>query len=108
MHYDLLIITNEKVPTHLLNGLNYLVLPENDHLLSPYITKKQDTFDYLIISNFQIIMNFDVVNDNQIIITNHYFQTSLNHIFAIGNSNFSVKPLMEQWQTIINFIKTGE
>ncbi|MGD9886852.1 MAG: hypothetical protein AB7T03_02670 [Bacilli bacterium] len=108
MHYDLLIITNEKVPTHFLNGINYLVLSENDHLLSPFLTKKQDTFDYLIISNYQIISHFDVINDNQIIITNHYFQTSISHIFAIGKCNFSVKPLLEQWQTIINYIKNGE
>ena len=96
MHYDLLIITNAPIPTHLFTNINFLVVGEEQILVSPYATNHKLTFDYLIFSNPQTVAKIDLLRDNTTIITNYYLQTSLSHIFAIGDCNQSSRLCHQQ------------
>lgn len=104
MHYNLLIITNGVVPIHHLKHFNYLLLDEKTNLETNYLTCNGITFDYLIFSNITNLKNVDLLKENDFVITNMYFQTNYEHIFAIGPINHSHLPIETQWEIIIHFL----
>ncbi|MGD9604921.1 MAG: hypothetical protein AB7V00_02035 [Bacilli bacterium] len=108
MHYDLLIITDEIIPANLLSNINYCIKNNEVKLISPYETNSHITFDYLIFSNPSSIEKIDLLKEDSYIVTNLFFQTSIDHMFAIGSCNKSQKAIQEQWEIILNFIKFGE
>lgn len=104
MHYDLVIITSEKLDNQLLKKFSYLILDDTHFLIDEYQTSNNIQFDYAIITNKNALKKLKLVlNDDQQVITNYFFQTSEEHIFLIGN-NQSKKSLSEQFDHVLDFL----
>ncbi|NLD26657.1 MAG: hypothetical protein GX661_04775 [Acholeplasmataceae bacterium] len=104
MHYDLLIISKENLKHPLLKEFAYSSLDPGHYLVNPYETDNHLSFDYLIFDDFNVVKNIDIMIDGGIIITNCYFQTNYEHLFALGKINGSTLPLSEQLQRILEFL----
>lgn len=104
MHYDLVIITSEKLEDQLLDKFNYLILDNNHFLINEYQTNNNIQFDYVIATNKNALKNMKLIlNDDLQIITNYFFQTSEEHIFLIGD-NQSPKTLSAQFHHVLDFL----
>ena len=104
MHYDLIIISNLDLKNEIFENINYLILDDSHYLINPHLTNTNINFDYLIFSNIDSVKNLDLLTDNNFIITNSYFQTNLDHIFAIGKINNSQKSIDQQLVDIKDFL----
>jgi thioredoxin reductase len=104
MHYDLIIISDFQLEDTLLENLNYLHIDSKHYLLTPFETNNHLTFDYLIFSNLETIKELEILIDNHQVITNYYFQTNFDHLFAIGKINGSNFPLEIQLKRILEFL----
>jgi thioredoxin reductase len=108
MHFDLVIISNLPVPVEKLKNINYCVYDESTFLQNHYQTSNHITFDYVIVSNPKTLTKIEVLKDFDKIITNQYFQTSIEHIFVVGDYNQSCLSIERQWESIISFLLSGE
>jgi len=104
MHYQLIIISNDKYVNSSLNNIDYLYLDESHSLKDYYHTDNNLSFDYLIFKNLETINNLDILVDDDKVITNYYFQTNYDHIFAIGKINNSKLEENDQVNKILEFL----
>lgn len=105
MHYDLIIITNYKLDESLLAGFNYLIANDaivNDNKTITY-HGQTFTYDYLIID--KLIDNIKTLRENKRIITNQFFETSIENVYAIGPINNSPLDINSQLKIIVNHLK---
>jgi hypothetical protein len=103
MHYDLIIISDydsEKI----FEGINHLQLHPPHYLIGLNETDNHLTFDYLIFSNPETLGNQKVLCDQDKIITNYFFQTSLEHLFCIGPISGSYLNPKLHFQKIKDFL----
>ena len=108
MHYDLIILTDRPVPSSLFEGINHLVISQERFLVDLYHLDDGNSFDYLIFSNIDAVSCIDVLIDFEAVVTNNNFQTSHDHIFAIGPINNSKTRISDQWSIIADFLKYNE
>lgn len=104
MQYSIIIISNNIKKT---NFNNLLILkPHNLSIIDQNTIKYENEiiyFDYLIIdSDFK--NNLNLVKDNDKYVTNCYHQTSLENIFAIGDSSHSSKDIDAQLNDIYEYL----
>lgn len=105
MHVDLVIISKLDLDLSLFSDINHLVI-EPKEIHRNYIINLNDekiTFDYLIID--RLVSELPILKENKHIITNQFFETSIENIFAIGEINSSNKSLHEQLKIISEYIK---
>ena len=104
MYKQLVIVTSSIINEEILNDMDYLILPSLD-LISLYqgkINNEEIDFDYLIIDHK---ITKRLMSEDGYIITNNYFETSIDNYFAFGSCIKSDKTINEQLETIINYIK---
>lgn len=104
-HYDILVITNNKIDTTLFKDLNCLIIPHADIELN-ICTYSGVTFtwDYLITDNGEILSNFDLLTEDGFYVTNCFFQSTIDEIFVVGKLNHSTYDLNSQISIIIDFL----
>ena len=103
MHYSVIIISNNIKETKF---HNYLIISDNLSIIDQNTVKYQNElyyFDYLIIEK-DTKNNLNLIKDNDKYITNCYHQTSLDHVFAIGESSYSSKDVNVQLQEIYEYL----
>lgn len=105
MHIDLIIISKLILDLQIFSDLNYLVIEPKEIHRNYIITNTDEkiTFDYLIID--RLIPGLPILKENKHIITNQFYETSLENVFAIGEINSSSKSLSVQLNTIYDYIK---
>ena len=104
MQYSIIIISNKINQTFfensiIINNCNLSIIDQNA------IKYQNDIlyFDYLIIENdFKNSLN--LIKDNDKYITNCHHQTSIDNIFAIGDSSYSSKDINDQLKDIYEFL----
>lgn len=86
--------------------LNIKAITDNIKIIDSYhfsLKNEIITFDYLIIKDYKKLENIkklDCLIDDNVIITNYYLQSSLEHIFALNQND----DVTSQLQKIVNFI----
>mgnify|MGYP000858012932 CR=1 FL=1 len=105
MHIDIILVTNLKIDFSILDGLNYIITDAIQVNRNNIIDKDNQsiTFDYLIIDKYY--SDLPLLKENKKIVTNQYFETSIERIFAIGEINSSNSSINEQLEKIIDYIK---
>jgi len=105
MHTDIIIVSKLIKNFDVFKGLDFLeIVPASVH--RNYVITKDNqkiTFDYLIIDDF--LSDLPLLKENKHIITNQYFETSLEGVFAIGPINSSKLSIEEQVNIIIDYLK---
>lgn len=107
MHFDILIVAKEVLTEEHFSSFNILQLPEAN-FTSPFSITSNDTtitYDYLIIDR---LFSLNLLTEDKHIITNDVFETSIDHIYAIGPINRSNKSMSEQLRIISETIRQGD
>ena len=100
MHYDIIIVTKKSINHDLFLGLNFLQLDEAN-LTCQFANNH--SYDYLIIdANYP---ELNLLTEDGKIITNQFFKTSNEQIYALGDINQSSLDLNTQLEIIIEDIK---
>ena len=105
MHIDIIIVSNLSLDLSKFNNLNFKKF-EFANIQRNYIitdANEKITFDYLIIDTF--VPSLPILKENKHIITNQFFETSIENVFAIGEINSSKKSLLEQLNIICEYIQ---
>jgi len=105
MHYDIIIITSYPLDENLLKNFHYLLIDEaiiNDDK-SIFYQNQKITYNYLIID--KIFENLKTLKEDKHIITNQYFETSIENVFAIGEINNSPLDVNLQLKIILDYLK---
>ncbi|HHU56606.1 MAG TPA: hypothetical protein GXZ48_08040 [Acholeplasmataceae bacterium] len=105
MHYDIIIVSSLKLDEKLLEGFNYLLV-ENAEINDDYSITYQNKnikYDFLIID--KLYDNLKTLKEDKRIITNQFFETSIENVFAIGPINNSPLKVNKQLQIILNHLK---
>lgn len=102
-HYDILILTSSNIDRNILKDINYLQYPDKLIITNMYETQEM-TFNYLITDNILSISNLKPLIEESKVITNVFYETSVDDVFAIGQI-VNNKALNEQLETIINYLK---
>lgn len=101
MHYDLIIVTETK-PDNI--DINHLWVNKASVFNNYIITKESKyTYDYLIIDKLYNELN--LLTEDGLIITNQFFQTTNEYIYAVGKAVNSKMDFNQQIQTVIENIK---
>lgn len=105
MHKDIIIVTKLNFDISPFEGLDYLILDQAEIHDTFIVTEDNQniTFDYLIIDD--LISSIPLLKENKKIITNQFFETSVDNIYAIGEINSSKTLLEDQIKSIIEHIK---
>ena len=104
MYKQIIIIYKDKLNENILEGLDYLIIPEIK-LLSTYRCSYNNEiydFDYLIISSK---ISKQIMSEDGFVITNNIFETNIDNYYAIGNCIRSSLTVDEQLNIIIDNIK---
>lgn len=108
MHFDLLIISQEEYNFSNLAPLTYFVT--KDYCINSdftiFINNKKISFDYVITDDF--IPGFFIMKEDKKIITNQFFETSIDNIFAFGKIINSSINAFEQLNIIKDYIINHE
>ena len=103
-YIDLLIISDQYIEEDLLEGLEYMILPDIE-FISPFKGSYKDQiieFDKLITTD-KLLKN--AMREDGYLITNESFETSFDGYFAIGNAVKSNKSFSEQLEIVLDYIK---
>lgn len=103
MYKQLIIITNKKVKEELLKNFDYIIINNNYELIDTYKLKynnEEIDFDYII--SDRLIYNL-LVEDGYII-TNQFYEGSIDNYFIIGPLNKSINSTDNQIKTIIDYL----
>lgn len=103
MYKQLLIIGNIEFNTEIIKEFDYLVLP-NIELTNNYqgiYNNEIIDFDYIIITSK---ISKRIMSEDDYIITNNNFETSVENYFAIGDKIRSNKSINEQLKIITEYI----
>lgn len=104
MHYSIIIISNIPIENKfnnslLINNNNLSIIDEN----TLKVNNELIYFDYLIL-NINIENSLNLMKDNNKYVTNCFHQTSIDNIFAIGESSSSSKDIKFQLEDIYDFL----
>ncbi len=101
MYHQIVIYTTENIEINILNNYDYVIINDIETIAKNSLTCSLGTigFDYFITSIF--IDNF-YFSDENFIITNHYFETSIDYHYAIGIINQSLLNINEQLKLVID------
>ena len=104
MHFDLILLTKENYNNPLLSKFNYKLIDNGNYLIDEYTLDNGISFDYIILENLEALKNIDIMQDDNSVICNYYYQTSIDNIFYVGKENNSKKSICEQIDQILEYL----
>lgn len=111
MHKNIIIYTerNFTLPNKLSNVSDTLILkPDNSVTYidnySLEINNKTIYFDYLVTDDLNILEKANVIFDNEKVLVNNVFLSSIDNIYAFGETINTLFPVEKQLEIIINDI----
>ncbi|MCI5939153.1 MAG: hypothetical protein SOU07_05160 [Bacilli bacterium] len=103
MYKQLIVITNTPINEELLKNFDYKIINNNFELINTYKLKynnEEIDFDYIISDR---LINNLLIEDGYII-TNQFYEGSIDNYFIIGPLNKSINSTDNQIKTIIDYL----
>ncbi|HPT89351.1 MAG TPA: hypothetical protein PLY84_03105 [Bacilli bacterium] len=104
----IVIISKDFLPIIDLEQFNYIIVRNNYELIDHdclLLNNEKLYFDYLIIDNLEAAKKLDLLIEEPYVVTNAFFETSTERIFAFGDIVLNLKPKDEQLRMILEYIK---
>lgn len=103
MYKQLIVITDKQVNEKLLKDFDYIIINDNYELIDNYkliYNDEEIDFDYII--SDRLINN--LLTEDGYVITNQFFEGSIDNYFIIGSLNQSTASTTNQIKTIIDYL----
>lgn len=101
MHYDLILITEKNIDKI---DIQHLWLKDAEVFVGKVNSGENTyTYDYLVID--KVYPKLNLLTEFGFVITNQFFQSTNDYIYAIGGAVKSVVPVVEQLKIVLSHIK---